>query len=122
MVVVECILGGYVWMQNALHEMTGGISSESRAEIWDMPHKRIFFCTPQTFKNDVCRGERAWHRSKACILYYLENVQFQDLLNESVKSFNRSHAFISLYFLVFYDAMPNISAWLILQGSVLPIW
>ena len=44
-------------MQRMLHELTGQTESERRAEIWSIPHKRIFFCTPQVFKNDVCRGE-----------------------------------------------------------------
>jgi hypothetical protein len=34
--------------------MTG--TTKNRGEIWAMEHKRIFFCTPQTFKNDVCTG------------------------------------------------------------------
>lgn len=37
--------------------MTGHTPAERRAAIWSQPHKRIFFCTPQVFKNDACSGE-----------------------------------------------------------------
>lgn len=37
-------------------EMTGTVKKETRHVDWHVPHKRIYFCTPQTFKNDVANG------------------------------------------------------------------
>ena len=36
--------------------MTGNTKAEERAQLWSQTHKRIFFATPQTFRNDVVRG------------------------------------------------------------------
>lgn len=43
-------------MQEHIEELTGSVNAERRAELWATPHKRIFFMTPQTFKNDVFKG------------------------------------------------------------------
>jgi len=34
---------------------------EERKKAWDSVHKRIIFATPQTFKNDVCKGKFPAH-------------------------------------------------------------
>lgn len=36
--------------------MTGTVAKADRAEAWTTPHKRIFFATPQAFKNDAAKG------------------------------------------------------------------
>lgn len=43
-------------LQEHIEELTGSVSAEKRAELWSLPHKRFFFMTPQTFKNDLFRG------------------------------------------------------------------
>ena len=42
--------------QEHIEELTGSTNAERRAELWATPHKRMFFMTPQTFKNDVFKG------------------------------------------------------------------
>ncbi|PRW60577.1 Fanconi anemia group M isoform X3 [Chlorella sorokiniana] len=37
-------------------ELTGSINPEARKELWQGGIKRVFFCTPQTYWNDVKRG------------------------------------------------------------------
>ena len=39
--------------------LNGGVNKEGRVRQWASPHRRIFFATPQTFKNDVFTGARA---------------------------------------------------------------
>ena len=41
---------------DAAAELTGRIKSEERKTFWDDPTRRVFFCTPQTFYNDVKLG------------------------------------------------------------------
>ena len=36
----------------------GSMKPEARKEMWQGGQKRVFFCTPQTYWNDVRRGER----------------------------------------------------------------
>ncbi len=43
-------------LQEAIEELTGTVAAERRAELWAMPHKKMFFMTPQTFKNDLVKG------------------------------------------------------------------
>jgi ERCC4-related helicase len=43
--------------QEHIEELTGSVSAEKRADLWAVPHKRFFFMTPQTFKNDLVKGE-----------------------------------------------------------------
>ncbi len=61
------------WLQSAIVEMTGNTKVEERAAFWCQPHKRIFFATPQTFRNDIVRGE---HQSSCIckITHQPENV------------------------------------------------
>ena len=42
--------------QGAIEELTGSVKAEHRSLVWNLPHKTVFFATPQTFKNDVCKG------------------------------------------------------------------
>ena len=44
-------------LQSAIVEMTGNTKAEDRAQLWSQSHKRIFFATPQTFRNDIVKGE-----------------------------------------------------------------
>lgn len=44
-------------LQLSMVELTGATKQEERLELWNQPHMRFFFATPQTFKNDVCQGE-----------------------------------------------------------------
>ena len=37
-------------------EMTGTTNPDRRAELWEMPDKRLFFMTPGTLKNDLAKG------------------------------------------------------------------
>ena len=39
-------------------EMTGTTNPDRRAELWEMPDKRLFFMTPGTLKNDLAKGTR----------------------------------------------------------------
>jgi len=39
-------------------EMTGTTNPDRRAELWEMPDKRLYFMTPGTLKNDLAKGER----------------------------------------------------------------
>lgn len=41
------------------NDLTGSINPETRKELWQGGIKRAFFCTPQTFWNDVKKGEQA---------------------------------------------------------------
>lgn len=43
-------------LQEHIEELTGSVSAEKRAELWALPHKRFYFMTPQTFKNDLMKG------------------------------------------------------------------
>ena len=38
---------------DATAELTGRIKSDERKALWHDPQRRVFFCTPQTFYNDV---------------------------------------------------------------------
>lgn len=38
--------------------MTGTTNPDRRAELWEMPDKRLFFMTPGTLKNDLAKGVR----------------------------------------------------------------
>ena len=40
-------------------EMTGATNPDRRAELWEMPDKRLFFMTPGTLKNDLAKGVQA---------------------------------------------------------------
>ncbi|KAK9817873.1 hypothetical protein WJX72_003494 [[Myrmecia] bisecta] len=42
--------------RKSIVELTGTVKADARAELWSLPDKRIYFCTPQTFNNDVCKG------------------------------------------------------------------
>jgi hypothetical protein len=44
-------------LQEHIEELTGSVSAEKRAELWALPHKRFYFMTPQTFKNDLMKGD-----------------------------------------------------------------
>ena len=48
---------GSARMQEHIVEMTGTTNPDKRAELWDMPNKRLYFMTPGTLKNDVVKGE-----------------------------------------------------------------
>ena len=37
-------------------EMTGTTNPDRRAELWEMPDKRLYFMTPGTLKNDLAKG------------------------------------------------------------------
>ena len=37
--------------------LDGGVNKEERMKQWHCAHRRIFFATPQAFKNDVFTGE-----------------------------------------------------------------
>ena len=39
--------------------MTGTTNPDRRAELWEMPDKRLFFMTPGTLKNDLAKGVKA---------------------------------------------------------------
>jgi len=39
-------------------EMTGTTNPDRRAELWEMPDKRLYFMTPGTLKNDLAKGAR----------------------------------------------------------------
>ena len=45
--------------QDHIVEMTGATSPDRRAELWEMPDKRLFFMTPGTLKNDLAKGAQA---------------------------------------------------------------
>jgi ERCC4-related helicase len=45
--------------QEHIVEMTGATSPDRRAELWEMPDKRLFFMTPGTLKNDLAKGAQA---------------------------------------------------------------
>ena len=45
-------------------EMTGTTNPDRRAELWEMPDKRLFFMTPGTLKNDLAKGAR---RCRTCV-------------------------------------------------------
>ena len=45
-------------VQSSIQEMTGTVVKADRAEAWVTPHKRVFFATPQAFKNDAAKGGR----------------------------------------------------------------
>ena len=50
--------------------LDGGVNKAGRVGQWASPHRRIFFATPQTFKNDVFTGARACAKdcnSESCI-------------------------------------------------------
>lgn len=47
----------YYQTQEHIEELTGSVSAEKRGELWALPHKRFFFMTPQTFKNDLVKGQ-----------------------------------------------------------------
>jgi ERCC4-related helicase len=36
--------------------LDGGVHKDSRITLWNSAHKRIFFATPQTLKNDIFKG------------------------------------------------------------------
>ena len=42
--------------------LAGNVKSDARKEMWQGGVKRCFFCTPQTFWNDVKRGAH-WQRA-----------------------------------------------------------
>ncbi|KAL0018444.1 hypothetical protein WJX77_010041 [Trebouxia sp. C0004] len=42
--------------KTSIEELTGSCKRLDRQDLWELPYKRIFFCTPQTFRNDVDRG------------------------------------------------------------------
>ena len=42
--------------ESAISEMTGKASGENRKVVWNDKEVRVYFCTPQTFWNDVKRG------------------------------------------------------------------
>lgn len=44
-------------MQRNIEELTGSCKRLDRQGLWEEDHKKIFFCTPQTFRNDVDRGQ-----------------------------------------------------------------
>ena len=41
--------------------MTGSTNPDRRAELWELPYKRLFFMTPGTLKNDIAKGAAAAH-------------------------------------------------------------
>ena len=43
-------------LQTSIEELTGSCKRTDRQDLWELPYKRIFFCTPQTFRNDLDRG------------------------------------------------------------------
>ena len=43
-------------------EMTGTTNPDRRAELWEMPDKRLYFMTPGTLKNDIAKGMRSTRR------------------------------------------------------------
>ena len=48
---------GVVLLQTSIEELTGSCKRLDRQDLWELPYKRIFFCTPQTFRNDIDRGK-----------------------------------------------------------------
>lgn len=44
-------------LQTSIEELTGSCKRLDRQDLWELPYKRIFFCTPQTFRNDIDRGK-----------------------------------------------------------------
>ena len=53
-------------VQTSIEELTGSCKRLDRQDLWELPYKRIFFCTPQTFRNDVDRGTAA---SVHCLMH-----------------------------------------------------
>ena len=51
-------------MQRNVEELTGSCKRLDRQGLWEEEHKKIFFCTPQTFRNDVDRGQGSSWESK----------------------------------------------------------
>ena len=47
-----------LWTQDSIVEMTGTTNPDRRAELWEMPDKRLYFMTPGTLKNDLAKGAR----------------------------------------------------------------
>ena len=43
-------------MQEQIQEMTGQTNPDTRATLWEMPNKRLYFMTPGTLKNDIKKG------------------------------------------------------------------
>ena len=50
--------------QRNIEELTGSCKRLDRQGLWEEEHKKIFFCTPQTFRNDVDRGQRSSYESQ----------------------------------------------------------
>ena len=48
---------GQVYVQTSIEELTGSCKRVDRQDLWELPYKRIFFSTPQTFRNDLDRGK-----------------------------------------------------------------
>ncbi|KAL0033133.1 hypothetical protein WJX79_005148 [Trebouxia sp. C0005] len=42
--------------KTSIEELTGSCKRLDRQDLWELPYKQIFFCTPQTFRNDIDRG------------------------------------------------------------------
>ena len=43
-------------MQDQIVEMTGTTNPDKRAQLWEMPNKRLYFMTPGTLRNDIAKG------------------------------------------------------------------
>ena len=56
MVLCSCCAETLIQLQTSIEELTGSCKRLDRQDLWELPYKRIFFCTPQTFRNDVDRG------------------------------------------------------------------
>lgn len=56
-VLKESLTVAWWLLQTSIEELTGSCKRLDRQDLWELPYKRIFFCTPQTFRNDIDRGE-----------------------------------------------------------------